>query len=262
VLDGTVRQYWLENNLLFAQGHRLYVPAGQLRHELLREVHDAKWAGHPGGERTLALLAGSYYWPKIEREVEAYVNSCMVCQLDKTERRKETGLLQPLPTPKRPWQSASMDFISGFLSANGCKSIMVVIDQFSKYAVFVAAPSACLAETVAKLFHSRIVKYFGLPEDIISDRDTRFTDWFWTVLFNLMGSELKFSTAIHPQTDGQTKRINSLLEEYLRYYVTTSQRNWFELLDTTQFYYNLEKSSATSFSPFELDMGWQPLFSA
>ena len=76
---------------------------------------------------------------------------------------------------------------------------MVVIDHFSKYAVFVAAPGACPAETAAKLFHSHVVKYFGLPEDIFSDRDSRFTSQFWTVLFNLMGSELKFSTVITPR---------------------------------------------------------------
>ena len=105
----------------------------------------------PRSERTLALLAKSYYWPKMEKEVEAYVKSCMVCQFEKTERRKEAGLLQPLPTPVRPWQSASMDFISGFPSANGCKSIMVIVDRFSKYAVFMVAPGAYPAETTSKL---------------------------------------------------------------------------------------------------------------
>ena len=110
VLEGTMRRYWFENDLLFAQG----LPSRHLQHVLLREVLDAKWAGHPGREKTLMLLARSYYWPKMEREVEAYVKSCMVYQLNKTEIRKEAGLLQPLLTPERPWQSTSMDFISGF----------------------------------------------------------------------------------------------------------------------------------------------------
>ena len=72
------------------------------------------------------------------------------------------------------------------------------------------------------MFFSHVVKHFGLPEDIISDRDARFTRQFWVELFKLLGSELKFSTANHPQTDGQTERINGLLEEYLRHYVTTT----------------------------------------
>ena len=103
------------------------------------------------------------------------------------------------------------------------------------------------------------IEYFGVPADIVSDRDTRFTGRFWTALFNMMGTELKFSTANHPQTDGQTERINHLLEEYLRHYVTASQRNWVELLDTAQFCYNLHKSSATEMSPFEIVLGKQPM---
>lgn len=89
--------------------------------------------------------------------------------------------------------------------------------------------------------------------------ETQFTGRFWTALFNMMSSELKFSTANHPQTDSQTKRMNQLLEEYLRHYVRASQRDWVDLLDVAQFYYNLHKSSATGMSPAELVMGQQPL---
>ena len=134
----------------------------------------------------------------MEEDIEAYVKSYLVCQLDKTERRREAGLLQPLPVPEKPWISVSMDFISGFPKVDGKSSIMVVVDRFSKYAVFMAAPNACPADVATELFYKYVVKYFGLPEDIISDRDTHFTGTFWTVLFNLMGSELKFSTANHP----------------------------------------------------------------
>ncbi|KAK4381873.1 Transposon Ty3-G Gag-Pol polyprotein [Sesamum angolense] len=81
---------------------------------------------------------------------------------------------------------------------------------------------------------------------------------FWTALFNMMGTELKFSTANHPQTDGQTERVNALVEDYLRHYVSASQRNWVDLLDVAQFSYNLHKSSATGMSPFELAYGQQP----
>ncbi|RVW98465.1 Transposon Tf2-8 polyprotein [Vitis vinifera] len=206
VKEGVIRRYWLEGDLLVAKGGRWYVPAGGLRKELLRETHDAKWAGHPGEERTLALLARSYYWPKMGEEVQAYVKTCLVCQMDKTERKKAAGLLQPLPIPEKPWESISMDFISGF------------------------------PKEAAKLFFSNVVKHFGLPRDIVSDRDARFTGKFWVELFKLLGSELKFSTANHPQTDGQTERINALLEEYLRHY----------------------RSSATGMSPFELAIGVQP----
>jgi len=78
-------------------------------------------------------------------------------------------------------------------------------------------------------------------------------------LFNLIGTELKFSTANHPQTDGQTERINALLEEYLSHYVTASQGNWLSLMDTAQFCYNLHQSTSTGMSPAELAFGQQPL---
>ncbi|KAG6522526.1 hypothetical protein ZIOFF_019666 [Zingiber officinale] len=103
VRDGVIRRYWIEDDLLVYKGGRVFVPAaGGLRKELLKETHDPLWAGHPGVERMLALLARSYIWPKMENDVKAYVKTCLVCQQDKTERKKEAGLLQPLPIPEKP----------------------------------------------------------------------------------------------------------------------------------------------------------------
>lgn len=93
----------------------------------------------------------------------------------------------------------------------------------------------------------------------MSGRDTNFIERFWTSLFGLLGSKLNFSTANHAQSDGQTERINALLEEYLRHDVTTSYKNWLELLDSAQFYFNLHSLTATSYSPIEVATGHQPL---
>ena len=103
VKRGTTRRYWLKNELLYFKGGKLYVPLSKLRRELLKETRDTKWAGHPREERTLALLVRFFHWPKIKEDVQAYVKACHVCQADKTERKKEAGLLQPLPIPERPW---------------------------------------------------------------------------------------------------------------------------------------------------------------
>ena len=134
----------------------------------------------------------------MELDIELYVKTCLVCQQDKGLTQKEAGLLQPLPIPKSPWVSISMDFITGLPKVKGMGSVFVVVDRFSKNVVFMAAPSTCTAEVAADLFYKNVEKYFWLPEDIISDRDSRFTSQFWTVLISLMGSELKFSTANHP----------------------------------------------------------------
>ncbi|VFQ93371.1 unnamed protein product [Cuscuta campestris] len=214
VTSGIVRRYWLEDGLLFGKGGRLYVPEGDLRVQLLRETHDPQWAGHPGVTRMMALLSRDYVWPKMEHDVEAYVRTCLVCQQDKVEKRKEAVLLQPLPILERPWQSVSMDFISGFPKVNGMSTILVVVDRFSKYGVFIAAPDSCPAEKTVDLFYRNVVKYFGLPEDIVSDRDTRFTGRFWTSLFKLLGSSLKFSTANHQQRISSKAVHRGLVPKY------------------------------------------------
>ena len=93
VKDGTTRRYWLENELLYSTGGKLYVPSSKLRRELLKGTHDTKWVVHPGEERTLALLAWSFHWPKMKEDVQAYVKMCHVCQVYKTKRKKEEDLL-------------------------------------------------------------------------------------------------------------------------------------------------------------------------
>lgn len=99
-----------------------------------------------------------------------------------------------------------------------------------------------------------------MPKSIVSDRDSRFTGTFWSELFNLLGSHLNFSSSYHPQTDGQTERLNSLLEEYLRHFVNANQKNWAQLLDVDKLCFNSQKSSSTNKSPFEIGTGQQPLF--
>ena len=85
---------------------------------------------------------------------------------------------------------------------------MVVVDRFSKYVVFIPAPSKYPVEEAAHILFSNVVKHFGMPKDIVIDRDTRFTNRFWVELFKMWGTECKFSTTNHPQTDGQTERVN------------------------------------------------------
>ena len=114
------------------------------------------------------------------------------------ERKRPLGLLEPLPTPNHPWECVTMDFIVSLPIVGECGSIMVVVDRFSKYAIFIAAQRHCSAEEAAYLFLKHVVKYWGVPQHIISDRDSRFTGRFWTELFRLLGSHLNFSTSCHP----------------------------------------------------------------
>ena len=148
-----------------------------------------------------------------------------------------------------------MDFIRRFPKVEEFRSVLVAVDRFSKYAIFIPAPNECEA---LHIFFNSVLKHFGMLEDIVSDRDTRFTSRFWVVLFVMWATECKFSTANHPQTDSQTERVNQMLEEYSRHYVITAQSNWLELLEPAQFSYNLQRSLATGMSPFEVSIRSEP----
>lgn len=258
--EGKVHRFWVEDGLLYTKGRRLYVPKWEsLRRDIIRECHDTRWAGHPGQKRTMALVEAGYYWPRMRDTVELYVKTCLICQQDKSENKQSAGLLQPLPIPERPWDSVSLDFISALPKSEGFGSILVIVDRFSKYGTFVACDRDCNAEEAARAFFKNVVKLWGLPRNIVSDRDPRFTGRLWTELFKMLGTELSFSTSFHPQSDGQTERVNALLEGYLRHFVSANQRDWAKLLDIAQFSYNLQRSEATGRSPFELATGQQPL---
>ncbi|KAL0389070.1 UNVERIFIED_CONTAM: Gag-Pol polyprotein [Sesamum calycinum] len=172
---------------------------------------------------------------------------------------EERGLLQPLPIPNTPYESVSIHYISRLPKVGDLGSIIVVVGRLSKYATFIAAPKHVTTEGTAHLFFKHVVKYWGLPKDIVSDRDSRFTGVFWTELFKLLGSKLSMSPSYHPQSDSQTKRFNYILEEYLRHFVRGTQNDWVKLLDVAQLCFNAQKSSSTNKSTFEIIIGQQPL---
>ena len=103
---------------------------------------------------TLALTKENYYWPHMRDDVETYVKTFLACQQDKKEQRIPVGLLELLPISERLWKSISMNFIMGLPKSEGCNIIMVVVDRFSKYDIFIPAPAKCPAEVATPLFLS------------------------------------------------------------------------------------------------------------
>jgi hypothetical protein len=144
----------------------------------------------------------------MKMDVQSYIQQCIICQKAKCERLHPTDLLQPLPVPQDAWQDLTMDFIEKLPKSEGYDTIMVVVDRFSKYAHFMPLKHPFLAPSVAQIFLDQVVKLHGLPKSIVSDRDKIFSSSFWTQLFKLMGTQLNLSTAYHPQTDGQSERVN------------------------------------------------------
>lgn len=161
------------------KGDRLYFPKGEdLRKSLIIEYHDTIWVGHPGEERIGALLQRAYYWPQMRDNIAIYVKTCLICQQDKADHQKKAGLLESLSVPTPPFESVSMDYIIGLPKVEDFGTIIVVVDRLSKYATFIAVPKYVSAEETAQLLFKYIVKYGGLPKDIVSDRDPRFTGIF------------------------------------------------------------------------------------
>ncbi|KAF4332523.1 gag polymerase env poly [Fusarium beomiforme] len=245
--------------------NRLFIPHDPaLRNELLRIYHDDPLAGHFGIHRTLHLLQRKLHWVGIEKDVRDYIQTCAVCQGAITPRHKPYGRLESLPIPQRPMAELSMDFITGLppviQQGKYVDSILVIVDRFTKYCFFFPVSKEIGASELATLFHEEIELRYGPPEGIVSDRGSVFTSAFWSELCYASRVIRRLSTAFHPQTDGQTERMNQILEHYLRCFISADQVNWASLLRSAEFACNNADSATTGVSPFKALLGFNADF--
>ncbi|KAA0037817.1 pol protein [Cucumis melo var. makuwa] len=240
-----------DGGLLFER--RLCVPSDSaVKTELLSEAHSSPFSMHPGSTKMYQDLKRVYWWRNMKREVAEFVSRCLVCQQVKAPRQKPAGLLQPLSIPKWKWENVSMDFITGLpRTLRGFTVIWVVVDRLTKSAHFVPGKSTYTASKWAQLYMSEIVKLHGVPVSIVSDRDARFTSKFWKGLQTAMGTRLDFSIAFHPQTDGQTERLNQVLEDMLRACALEFPGSWDSHLHLMEFAYNNSYQATIGMAPFE-----------
>jgi hypothetical protein len=241
----------------------VYVPDDpDLKDDILRQVHDHPTAGHFGRVKTLELLSRNFYWPGFSEFVRQYIASCDVCQRCKHSRHKPYGPLQPLPVPKRPWASISLDHIVELPPSEGFNAILTVVCRLTKMTHFVPCCTTDSAADFARIFLDNVHKLHGLPEDIVSDRGSLFVSNFHQEVCKMLGTKLNFSTAYHPQSDGQTERINQIIEQYLRLYCNYLQDNWVSLLPLAEFAYNNTISQTINMTPFFANYGYHPNFQA
>lgn len=252
----------VKNGQDYLFNNRQYIPEA-LQKELVKEFHEHRLHGHQGVYKTLTRLRRTYDFPGSRKVVQRIVKECNICNKAKASRHAPYGLLQAIEVPARAWEMMAWDFITKLpkskepMTNATYDSILVITDKLTKYAHFVPYKETSTAKELAYTFLRNIVSHHGLPKTIISDRDKLFTSKFWKSLTDQLEIRHRLSTAFHPQTDGQTERLNQTLEQYLRSYVNYEQNNWVQLLPTAQWAYNNSTNEQTEMSPQKALYGYE-----
>lgn len=151
-----------------------------------------------------------------------------------------------------------MDFITGLPKSKGFEVIWVVVDRFGRYAHFIPLNHPISAKGLAQTFFEQIYRLHGLPESIVSDRDSLFLSEFWQTLFKISGTRLCMSTTYHPLSDGCTERVNQCLKQYLRSMTSQIPKNWATWLVSAEWWYNTTFHSTLEATPFQVVYGTKP----
>jgi len=246
--------------LVLKGGNRVFVPENEaLRTSLISEFHDTPYAGHYGVTKTRAAVGRIFWWDSMAGDISRYVLTCAACQRDKARRHKPFGKLQPLTVPEKPWHTVTFDFIVKLpKTERGNDSICVFVDKLTKVVHFVACQEELSAKDFASLYVDNIFRLHGLSREFITDRDPKFTSAFWRGVTELLGTRQVLSSSFHPQTDGQTERVNQTLETYLRHFVSAKLNDWDLLLSRAEFAHNAAYHESIKSSPLELASGFAP----
>ncbi|KAL5835872.1 hypothetical protein ACOSQ3_015424 [Xanthoceras sorbifolium] len=224
----------------------------ELRKTILTEVHSSPYSMHPGGTKMYRDLRTQYWWSGLKRDVIEFVNRCMTCQRVKAKHQVPSGLLQPISIPEWKWDRITMDFVTGLpLTRSKQNSIWVIVDRLTKSAHFLPVRTDNSLDRLAELYIREIVRLHGVPASIISDRDPRFTSRFWKKFQEALGTRLNFSTAFHPQTDGQSERVIQVLEDMLRSCIINFEGSWVDHLPLIEFAYNNSFQTSIAMAPYE-----------
>ena len=253
MLEGKCEGFTASDDGVLKFKGRLCVPKDEeLRKKILEEAHNTPYTLHPGVTKMYVDLKNSFWWFGMKKDVAHYVKHCMTCQQVKAEHQKPGGVLQSIQIPEWKWEDIAMDFIIGLpKTTNGFDAIWVIIDRLTKSAHFLPIRVTSSMEQLAELYVQEVVRLHGVPRSIISDRDSRFTSHFWKSVQAAMGTKLKFSTAFHPQTDGQTERTNQTLEDMLRACALDFKGSWCKFLPLAEFAYNNSYQATIGMAPYE-----------
>jgi len=251
-----IHKFSISNSFLLFNS-KLYVPL-KCRPSILKLCHDSPTAGHFGFKKTCNLISRDFWWPSLFKDAKDYIRSCDICCRAKSFRHKPYGLLQPLEIAERPWSSISMDFVTDLPSSDGYTCILVVVDRLTKMCHLIPFKGIPSAVDTALAFVNNIFRLHGLPSSILSDRGSQFTSKFFQALCSSLGISLNLSSPFHHQTNGQTERVNSVIEQYLRCFSNYKGNNWTKFISLAEFSYNNVIQESAKQSPFFLNYGFHP----
>jgi hypothetical protein len=236
---------WFNNRIVVSKNE-------EIRQQILDEAHLSRYSIHPGSTKMYQDLKQHYWWTKMKIKIARYVARCDTCRRVKAIHLKTVGPLQSLPIPTWKWEDISMDFIVGLpRTAKGYDSIWVIVDRLTKIAHFLPVKTVHPVAVYAQLYIARILSLHGVPKTIVSDRGPQFVSKFWEELHKSLGTKLLHSSAYHPQTSGQTERVNQILEDMLRACVLDFSQKWDECLPLAEFSYNNSYQESIKMAPFE-----------
>jgi hypothetical protein len=220
-------RFTFQDKLLF-RDNLLYVSNEPCWTKLLQECHDGPLGGHFGVAKTnLELVSRRYWWPQPWKLVKEFIKSFDTCAHTKVAHHRPYGLLQPFSVPKKPWVSLSIDLITNLLVfGGGYDSVFSMVDLFTKMADFAPCAKTISREETIDLFLKNVVRLHGLLEDITSNRGQQFISHFWQHLLQTFRCIVNLSSTYHPQTNGQTKRVNQIMKQYLKCSLSYEQDDW------------------------------------
>ena len=218
-------EWKIEGDIVLKEGKVYVLKDKELRMEVIQLDHDVLAARHEGRWKTVELVTRNYWWPGVTRNVGKYVEGCDLCQRMKNRTEEPAGKLRLSEVPQKTWTHLIVDFIMKLPVVAEKDVILVVCDRLSKMTHFVATMEGTSAEGLARLFWDNVWKLHGLPESVVSDRGLQFAAELTKKLNRMLGIKTKLSTAFHPQTDGQTERMNQEVEQYLRFFIEHRQKD-------------------------------------